>query len=143
MVIILSPSKTISKISLNPEPKPSQPIFTEKALALVERMRKFSVDNLQELMSISPPLARLTFERYLKWSPNFTSNNSTPALLAFKGDVYEGLAVNDFSPKDLDFAQDHLRILSGLFGVLRPLDLMQAYRLEMGKIGRASCRERV
>ena len=63
MVIILSPSKTISKISLNPEPKPSQPIFTEKALALVERMRKFSVDNLQELMSISPPLARLTFER--------------------------------------------------------------------------------
>lgn len=131
MVIILSPSKTISKISLKQDAIPTQPKFTEKAKLLVERMRNFSVDELQVLLEISPALARLNFERYMQWSPTFTNANSTPSLLSFKGDVYEGLSVGDFAIEDMDYAQSHLRILSGLYGTLRPLDLMQPYRLEM------------
>jgi len=77
-------------------------------------------------------LARLNFERFLKWQTPFTQKNSTPALLLFKGDVFEGISANDYTDNDFKFAQKHIRILSGLYGVLRPLDLMQPYRLEMG-----------
>ena len=83
-------------------------------------------------MNLSDKLANLNFGRYLDWNQPFTLDNSRPALLAFKGDVYAGLQAENFSQQDFEFAQDHLRILSGLYGVLRPLDLMQPYRLEMG-----------
>jgi len=83
-------------------------------------------------MGVSPKLARLNFERFLKWQTPFTQKNSTPALLLFKGDVFEGISANDYTDNDFKFAQKHIRILSGLYGVLRPLDLMQPYRLEMG-----------
>jgi cytoplasmic iron level regulating protein YaaA (DUF328/UPF0246 family) len=132
MIIILSPSKTLGKIELKNLPKPSQPMFIDKSKVLVERMRKLKVDDLSKLMSVSNSLARLNFERYLQWQTPFNESNSTPALLTFKGDVYEGISANDFTNDDLIFAQEHLNILSGLYGVLRPLDFMQPYRLEMG-----------
>jgi hypothetical protein len=132
MILIISPSKTLSKIDIGFVPTFTQPEYLDKSEIIVNRLRKFSVEDLIDLMGISNNLARLNFERYLKWQLPFNEQNSVPSLLSFKGDVYEGIAVNDFTVKDLEFAQNHLRILSGLYGVLRPLDLMQPYRLEMG-----------
>ncbi len=132
MIIILSPSKTIEKISSNANQTPSQPLFLDRSKPLVNALRKFSQKGIEELMSISPQLARLNVERFISWSTPFDKNNSHPALLSFKGDVYEGINAEDFTSDDFAFAQNHLRILSGLYGALRPLDLMQPYRLEMG-----------
>ncbi|MFO8021347.1 MAG: peroxide stress protein YaaA [Perlabentimonas sp.] len=132
MIVILSPSKTLEKINGKVDPKGTQPQFIDKSKELIERFRELSVNDIEELMSVSPKLARLNFERFLKWQTPFTQNNSTPALLLFKGDVYEGVSADDYTNDDFKFAQKHVRILSGLYGVLRPLDLMQPYRLEMG-----------
>ncbi len=132
MIIVLSPSKTLSKIEIKHSPKPTQPIYLEKTKVIVERVRKFKINDLEKLMGVSNTLARLNFERYLQWQTPFNESNSTPALLTFKGDVYEGIFANDFTIDDFNYAQEHLNILSGLYGVLRPLDLMQPYRLEMG-----------
>ncbi len=105
----------------------------ERAGELVEIMREKSVEEIQSLMSISPTLAELNFERFQDWQPPFTPDNARPAVLAFNGDTYIGLdAPNSFSERDFTHAQKTLRILSGLYGVLRPLDLIQPYRLEMG-----------
>jgi hypothetical protein len=131
MIIILSPSKTISKIKVKSSPKASEPTFLESSKKLVGVLRKFSQTDLQKLMALSPSLATLTVERFISWNTPFDEGNSYPAILSFKGDVYEGIAVEDFSTDDLSFAQSHLRILSGLYGALRPLDLIQPYRLEM------------
>ena len=132
MIIILSPSKTLDSIEVNHKPRTTQPDFLEQSEVLVNRLRKLKIDDLKELMSISQDLARLNYERFLKWQLPFDEKNSYPALLTFKGDVYEGIDVKDFTLGDLEFAQQMVRILSGLYGVLRPLDLMQPYRLEMG-----------
>ncbi|MDD3569024.1 MAG: YaaA family protein, partial [Bacteroidales bacterium] len=132
MIIILSPSKTLENIKVNDKPKATQPDFLSQSEVLVERLRRLKLDELKELMGISPKLARLNYERYVKWHLPFDEKNSHPALLTFKGDVYEGIDVKDFTADDLKFAQQTVRILSGLYGVLRPLDLMQPYRLEMG-----------
>ena len=132
MIIILSPSKTLENIKVNDKPKATQPDFLSQSELLVERLRKLKLDELKVLMGISPKLARLNYERYVKWHLPFDEKNSHPALLTFKGDVYEGIDVKDFTADDLKFAQQTVRILSGLYGVLRPLDLMQPYRLEMG-----------
>lgn len=132
MIIILSPSKTLGKIAVNFKVNSSQPQFIDQSEAIVRRMRDLSTTDLKGLMSISQSLASLNHERFIKWHKPFNPSNSHPALLTFKGDVYEGLSVADFTKKDFEFAQNHLRILSGLYGVLRPLDLMQPYRLEMG-----------
>lgn len=132
MIVILSPSKTLEKINGKVDPKGTQPQFLDKSKELIERVRELSVNDIEELMSVSPKLSRLNFERFLKWQTPFTQNNSTPALLLFKGDVYEGISADDYTNDDFKFAQKHVRILSGLYGVLRPLDLMQPYRLEMG-----------
>jgi uncharacterized protein len=131
MILIISPSKTISKIEIGVAPNTSLPQYLDKSEVIVNSLRKLSVDDLVDLMGISNDLARLSFERFLKWQLPFNEQNSVPALLSFKGDVYEGIYVNDFTVNDLEFAQRSLRILSGLYGVLRPLDLMQPYRLEM------------
>jgi len=132
MIIILSPSKTLQRIDIDFNSKPTQPVFINQSETIVKRMRSLSVNDLKELMSISQSLATLNYERFIKWQTPFNKTNSHPALFTFKGDVYEGLSANDFSEKDAEFAHNHLRILSGLYGVLRPMDLMQPYRLEMG-----------
>ncbi|MDX9848204.1 MAG: peroxide stress protein YaaA [Tenuifilaceae bacterium] len=132
MIIILSPSKTLDSIKVKEQPNATQPNFLAQSEIIVERLRRLTIDDLKELMGISPTLARLNFERYLKWQLPFDEKNSHPALLTFKGDVYEGIDVKDFTKDDLAFAQQTVRILSGLYGVLKPLDLMQPYRLEMG-----------
>ena len=135
MLIILSPAKTLDFSPLPPNLAglaATTPELLDESRILVERLREFSPDALAGLMGISDALAALNAGRYAAWSTPFTPDNAKPAALAFAGDVYEGLDAASLSPADLDFAQRHVRILSGLYGALRPLDLIQAYRLEMG-----------
>lgn len=113
-------------------PEFSQPGFMDESSKLVTSLKRYSKKKLGDLMSISEPLAELNVDRYKTWQPPFDADNARPAIQAFRGDVYVGLDADTLKKRDLQFAQDHLRILSGLYGVLRPLDLMQAYRLEMG-----------
>ncbi len=133
MLIVVSPAKSLdyeSKISTR---KFTQPRFLSDSEKLVQSLRKLDPDGIAELMNISDKLAEENFQRYANWQTPFDRGNARQAIFAFKGDVYLGLQAEHFSSADLDFAQKHLRILSGLYGVLRPLDLMQAYRLEMGR----------
>jgi len=132
MIIVLSPAK-----SLDFETPPSltectQPAFLDQSQLLIRHLRRFSLKELAQLMSISDPLATLNAARYANWQLPFTPDNAKQAVLAFNGDVYDGLDAATLSPAALQFAQGSLRILSGLYGVLRPLDLIQPYRLEMG-----------
>jgi len=110
----------------------SQPGFLDDSASLVKSLRRYRKGKLGELMSISQPLAELNVERFKTWEPPFDADNARPAIQAFRGDVYVGLDADTLNKRDLQFAQKHLRILSGLYGVLKPLDLIQAYRLEMG-----------
>lgn len=139
MLILLSPAKTLNfKIQSQTESF-SQPIFADKSADLVKVIRRYSPSSLQKLMSINAQLADLNVQRYLDWRLPFTPENAKQALLVFNGEVYNGLKAGTLTPEDLEYAQNHLLILSGLYGVLRPLDLMQPYRLEMGtklKVGR-------
>ena len=132
MIIVLSPAKTLDYESPLVTKKHSEPLFPDRVAELVDILAAKSPSDLGSLMSISDSLSELNFERYQDWEPTFTPENARPAILAFKGDVYHGLNVEEFDARDFNFAQNHLRILSGLYGVLRPLDLMQPYRLEMG-----------
>ncbi|NOX48305.1 MAG: peroxide stress protein YaaA [Chlorobi bacterium] len=132
MLTIISPAKTLDTKKQLITDKYSQPQFQEEAKALVRELQKMSPDKLSKLMKISPKLANLNWTRFQEWELPFTTQNAKQALLCFKGDVYNGLDAASLLPVDIDFAQGHLRILSGLYGLLRPLDLMQAYRLEMG-----------
>lgn len=132
MLVLLSPAKTLDYDSPLVTERFTQPELLEESARLMVHCRELTPAQLASLMSISDKLAGLNVARFAQWHPQFDLHNARQALLAFKGDVYTGLAVNDFSRDDFEFAQQHLRILSGLYGVLRPLDLMQAYRLEMG-----------
>jgi len=132
MIIVLSPAKSLDLTAPSTKVEPTLPEFLEQSKLLIKNLRNFSPLELSKLMSISDQLAVLNVGRYAQWALPFTPENAKQALLAFNGDVYEGLDAATLSPADLRFAQGHLRILSGLYGVLRPLDLMQAYRLEMG-----------
>lgn len=132
MLAIISPAKTLDLESPVPSLKISQPDFLDESAELIDQLRQLSEPQLEALMNISPKLAALNHERYQSWSRPFSEDNARPALLAFKGDVYTGFTLDEYSRSDFNFAQQHLRILSGLYGLLRPLDLMQAYRLEMG-----------
>ena len=132
MITILSPSKSMD-LTATSDRLFTQPDFLEQSEKLVAILRTFSTDELMTFMAISEPLAKLNKERFSTWARPFTLDNAKQALLAFTGDVYDGLDASSLSPNDLDFAQDHLRILSGLYGLLRPLDLIQPYRLEMGR----------
>ena len=133
MLFLLSPAKSLDYSSpLPPGLAHSQPQYLGPAQTLIEVLREKSPQDIAALMSISDALAQLNVARYATWCPPFTPANARQAVLAFNGDVYEGLDAPTLSPAALDFAQDHVRILSGLYGVLRPLDLMQPYRLEMG-----------
>ena len=132
MLVVLSPAKNLdlSPVSLSVEV--SQPALMSDTKSLAKQCKKLSPADLSSLMGISDKLAILNAERFSSFSTPFTQENAKPAVLAFNGDVYVGLDAATMSEDDLEFAQQHLRILSGLYGVLKPLDLMQAYRLEMG-----------
>jgi uncharacterized protein len=132
MLAIISPAKTLDFETPWKLKNISQPEFLHESQLLIDQLQKLPAAKVGELMSISEKLAILNVERFLNWHLPFTTENAKPAILAFRGDVYTGLDADSFSTKDLNFAQKHLRILSGLYGVLRPLDLIQAYRLEMG-----------
>lgn len=132
MLMVISPAKTLDYTSPLATEKYSQPRFLEQSSQLIEILREFSPSELAELMKLSDKLAGLNVARFTEWQPEFTPDNARQAILAFKGDVYTGLDAASLSAADFDYAQQHLRILSGLYGVLRPLDLMQPYRLEMG-----------
>jgi len=132
MLIILSPAKTLDYASPVPALPLTTPDFLRQSQALIAILRDLSVQDVAGLMHLSDKLAALNVARFGDWSPRFTESNSRAAILAFMGDVYEGMQAKTFTPADHDFAQAHLRILSGLYGLLRPLDRLQPYRLEMG-----------
>jgi len=132
MLILLSPAKSLDFESKFTCKNHSIPHFAKETEKLAAELKKFSISDLEKLMGISKKLAELNFSRFQKFEKKFDLKNSRQALLAFDGDVYAGIEKENFSEKDFDFAQNHLRILSGFYGLLRPLDLMQPYRLEMG-----------
>ena len=132
MLLLLSPAKKLDYESAVRTSLHTQPLFVDQAKSLINILRKKSVAEVGELMNLSNALAELNVERYQDWTPKFSLDNSRQAVLAFNGDVYEGLEATTFSDAQLKWAQEHVAILSGLYGVLRPLDLMQPYRLEIG-----------
>ncbi len=132
MIIVVSPAKSLDYESPLPTKRATEPRLLDEAADLVGVMATKTPDDLRDLMSISPDLAELNVERFHDWSLPFTPANARPAVFAFDGDVYQGLDAYTFDGRDLTEAQKTLRMLSGLYGVLRPLDLMQPYRLEMG-----------
>lgn len=132
MLVIISPAKTLDFETHVPLNAYTQPAFLDHAGELVSLLKIRSAGEIGRLMKLSDRLALLNHERYKAWQPPFTLANARQAVFAFKGDVYTGLAADTLSESALGWAQDHLRILSGLYGLLRPLDLMQPYRLEMG-----------
>jgi cytoplasmic iron level regulating protein YaaA (DUF328/UPF0246 family) len=132
MLAVISPAKTLDFETPAPTHKHSLPVFLEESKELIGALRQQSPADIAALMKISSKLADLNYQRYAEWKTPFTANNAKPAMLAFKGDVYIGLDGNSYSERDYSWAQKHLRILSGLHGILKPLDLIQPYRLEMG-----------
>lgn len=132
MLAIISPAKTLDFKSAVKNLPVSQPHFTDYSAQLIEICRTLSPQDLAALMSISDKLAGLNAARFAEWTKEHNVQNARAALFAFKGDVYTGLDADTFSDADIAFAQSHLRMLSGLYGLLKPLDLMQPYRLEMG-----------
>jgi len=139
MKLVISPAKSLDYTSSLPTERFTQPVFLEYSEKIQKILKKKSAKNLSELMHISDNLGRLNYQRNQEWQLPFTSQNARPALYAFKGTVYEGLDAYTLPVDKTDQIQNKLRILSGLYGLLKPLDLMQAYRLEMGtklKLGR-------
>ncbi|MGB0467839.1 MAG: peroxide stress protein YaaA [Pontibacterium sp.] len=132
MLIVISPAKTLDYETTPVTNIYSQPVFLDHSAALIEQLKTLAVQDVAELMKLSDKLASLNVARYESWQPPFDTQNAKQALLAFKGDVYAGMDAETFSEDDFKFAQAHLRILSGLYGLLKPLDLIQPYRLEMG-----------
>jgi cytoplasmic iron level regulating protein YaaA (DUF328/UPF0246 family) len=132
MLSVISPAKTLDFETPSTTKQVTQPAFLEQSQALIDILRDYSPQQISELMGISDKLAGLNAARFEEWQPPFTLSNAKPAAQAFQGDVYTGLQAERFSAAENRYAQSHLRILSGLYGLLRPLDLIQAYRLEMG-----------
>jgi len=136
LIYLLSPAKTLdfeSDVPNLPKFSQSMPRFLNDSESLVKVMKEMSAQDLESMMGVSTKLAELNVERFQNWKSDYSSPEARQAILAFKGGVYQGLAVDEWSDEDFEEAQTSLRILSGLYGVLRPLDLMLAYRLEMGK----------
>ncbi|MEM9508681.1 MAG: peroxide stress protein YaaA [Cyanobacteria bacterium P01_E01_bin.35] len=132
MLILISPAKTLDFETPSRIENYSQPDFLSDTESLVKQLRQLSAAEISSLMKISDKLGELNASRYQTWQSDFDITNAKQAILAFQGDVYQGLNAASFEQQDFDFAQQHLRILSGLYGILRPLDLIQPYRLEMG-----------
>ncbi len=140
MLIILSPAKTMKIDTLVPQIDFSIPELIDMAKLPVQILKQKSSVELAELMKINPKLAQLNYERYQQWRTPFNKDNAHAAAFSYHGEVFNGLQIESFSKSDLAFAQDHLRILSALYGILRPLDLIQPYRIEMAthlKVGKA------
>jgi cytoplasmic iron level regulating protein YaaA (DUF328/UPF0246 family) len=132
MLMVLSPAKSLDYESATIAVKATKPRWMAESSKLVGQLRSLGPDQLSALMDISEPLAQLNCERYSIWSERPKASAIRPAIFAFDGDVYDGLRARELEPEQIGWAQDHVRILSGLYGVLRPLDQLQAYRLEMG-----------
>ena len=132
MLLIISPAKTLNFSKQTQTCLYTIPEHVQLSALLIDELRKLNMAELKELLKVNAGLARLNFERNLRWHLPFSVNNGKQALLTFNGEVFRGINAASYSVSDLKFAQDHLRILSGLHGVLRPLDLIQPYRLEMG-----------
>ncbi len=135
MLYVISPAKSLDYETPTPPDvaaRAARPSFVSQAAELIDLLKTRSQADISQMMDISDTLASLNLTRYHAWSTRFTELNSKPAVLAFNGDVYDGLQASSLSLDDLDWAQQHLAILSGLYGVLRPLDRLQPYRLEMG-----------
>ena len=132
MLMVISPAKTLDFETPPTTERFTQPQYLDHSQELIAQLRELTPSQISELMHLSDKLAGLNAARFGSWTPAFTPSNAKQALLAFKGDVYTGLAADTLSETELDYAQQHLRMLSGLYGLLRPLDLMQPYRLEMG-----------
>lgn len=132
MIILLSPAKKLDYDSTLATDVHTLPELMEQSELLINKLKKFSAKKISKMMDLSPALSDLNFERYQDWNTDFSMKNARQALLAFKGDVYMGMQVEKYNQKDFDYAQEHMRILSGLHGLLRPLDLIRPYRLEMG-----------
>jgi cytoplasmic iron level regulating protein YaaA (DUF328/UPF0246 family) len=140
MLFLLSPAKSLDFETPPHIATHTQPLFVKQSSQLIKVLREKTPAQVSELMSLSDTLAGLNVARYQAWSPKFTGKNARQAVLAFNGDVYGGLDARSLKAKELDWAQKHVCILSGLYGVLRPLDLMQPYRLEMGtRLATAQC----
>lgn len=133
MLLLLSPAKSLDFDTPLSTAAYSKPLFVQQATELMAQLTPLTVAQVAEFMELSEALAQLNVRRFAAWVPRFTARNSRPALLAFDGDVYDGLQAKTLTSDDLQWAQQHLCILSGLYGVLRPLDRMQPYRLEMGR----------
>ncbi len=132
MIFLISPAKKLVCNGWDGTKPVSQPRFLKEASYLVDKLQKKSALSLSRMMGISAELANLNEERFKLWTPEHSTLNSTQAMLLFQGDVYQGLSAEDFNKKQTAYSQDHLRILSGLYGILRPLDAVMPYRLEMG-----------
>ncbi|MFC4260183.1 peroxide stress protein YaaA [Marinobacter lacisalsi] len=132
MLMVVSPAKNLDYESPLATDRYTQPAFLDDACELIDQLKALEPHQVSNLMGISDKLGQLNAERYQQWHTPFTPDNARQAVLAFNGDVYTGLAAHEFNDSEFEFAQNHLRILSGLYGILRPLDLMQPYRLEMG-----------
>jgi cytoplasmic iron level regulating protein YaaA (DUF328/UPF0246 family) len=133
MLLVISPAKTLDYDTPPTTSRYTLPDYLEQSAQLIARARRYSVHDLMELMEVSVAIAELNVDRFAAWHTPFTPENAKQALLAFKGEVYNGLQTQSLDKEGLAFAQQHLRILSGLYGLLRPLDLMQPYRMEMGR----------
>jgi len=132
MLIVVSPAKTLDYESPLTTEEFTLPELTQHSKELIEECRKLTPQDISELMKVSDKIAGLNVARFQQWSETFTTENARQAILAFKGDVYTGLDAQSMTAQDFNYAQSHLRMLSGLYGLLKPLDLMQPYRLEMG-----------
>ncbi len=132
MLMVISPAKTLDFDTAPVTPEFSQPRYLDASAQLISELKKMSTAEIASLMKLSDKLAGLNAARYESWQPPFTPDNAKQAVLAFKGDVYTGLDAETMDTASFEYAQTHLRILSGLYGVLKPLDLIQPYRLEMG-----------
>jgi len=132
VLIVVSPAKKLDYETPPTIDKATLPGYLDQSQILIDRLRQYSAIDLAELMHLSMNLAELNFDRYEQWQQQVDDATGKQCVLAFKGDVYQGLDAESFSEDDLEYAQEHLRILSGLYGLLKPLDLMRPYRLEMG-----------
>ncbi len=132
MLLVISPAKKLDFEEDCSDIGMTTPALTKPAITIAAIMKEKSVSDIKQLMRLSDNLAELNYSRYQNWSAHIGSRHAKQAILAFRGDVYQGMGATTFEQQDFDFAQDHLRILSGLYGLLRPLDMIQAHRLEMG-----------
>ena len=132
MLALISPAKTLDYETALPTDTYTQPRLLQQSQQLIDVCRKLSATEIASLMTVSEKIANLNLGRFRDWNADFNFSNARQAMFAFKGDVYTGLDAYDLDDQEIDFAQQHLRMLSGLYGLLRPLDLMMPYRLEMG-----------